>query len=97
MADKHIVAVGKDVGAMYADDMFEMHIAPDAAHPEVFYLYEANLNNIVNAQMRMSLPNGTNGWFQTWNSADVKQAVTMVRGEAGGPDRSWTVEIRIPF
>ena len=95
MTDRHVVAAGTTVGAMYADDMFEIHIAPDSARPQCFFLYEANLNSVVNAQFRMSNPDGTNQWFKRWSTPDVQQASKTRRGAAG--DEGWDLELRIPF
>ena len=95
MSDKHVVAAGKVAGAIYADDMIELHLAPDAARSQVFFLYEANLNNIANAQFRMSAPDGTNLWFKTWDTAGVLQASKVIRGAAG--DEAWVIELKIPF
>ena len=95
MSDKHVVAAGTAKSAMYADDMIELHLAPDAVRPEVFFLYEANLNNVVNAQFRMSRPDGTNQWFKTWDTAGVQQGSKVIRG-AGG-DEAWVIELKIPF
>jgi len=95
MADKHVVAAGKAPGAIYADDMIELHLAPDAARPQVFFLYEANLNNFANTQLRMSGPEGTNVWFKIWDTAGVQQVSKVIRG-AGG-DEAWVIELKIPF
>jgi hypothetical protein len=95
MSDKHVVAAGKAVGAMYSDDMIELHLAPDAVRSQVFFLYEANLNNIANAQFRMSAPDGTNQWFKIWDTAGVVQASKVIRGAAG--DEAWVMELKIPF
>ena len=95
MSDRHIVAEGTTVGAMYADDMIELHIAPDSARPQCFFLYEANLRNVVNAQFRMANPDGTNQWFKRWSMPDVQQASKTLRGAAG--DEGWDLELRIPF
>jgi hypothetical protein len=95
MSDKHVVAAGKEPGAIYADDMIELHLAPDGVRSQVFFLYEANLNNIVTAQFRMSGPDGTNLWFKKWDTTGVLQASRVIRGAAG--DEAWIVELKFPF
>ena len=85
--------------AIDGDDMFEMHISPDTALADYFYILEFNLHRIYRARLRKSRPDGRNEWWEEWDITGLSNEITVLgtANDASDTDSAWVVEFRLPF
>jgi hypothetical protein len=99
MHDSKIVASVTTGTSIDGDDMYEMHMSPDTALPDYFYITEFNLNLIFRARLRQAQPSGKNMWWEEWDISG-SQTVVKIHGTANNAsdtDSCWVAEMRYPF
>lgn len=99
MFDSRITASVTSGTAIDGDDMFEMHISPDTANPDYFYILEFNLNRIYRARLRKSRPDGRNEWFEEWDISGLSNEISLLgtANDTSDTDSAWVAELRLPF
>lgn len=94
-SDKDIQATrrGRD-SQVYRDDCVEVFASPDFANPQNYFNIEMNA---IGEQLDQYRPNGAK--LEQWNPSGIKIGVSIdgTLNDANDTDRSWTLEVAIPF
>jgi hypothetical protein len=99
MLDSNLIATVTSGTSIDGDEMFEMHMSPDAVNPFYFYILECNPNKVFRSRIRHALQSGRNGWYEVWNISQTQTSVKFngLKNNATGKDTSWVLEMRVPF
>lgn len=97
-ADQHIWAQVKDRdGPVPQDDCFELMLAPNTQHPEVYFNIEWNVVGGILDNFRPNGPQKPRASKWDANGIQISGSVVGTLNDDSDSDQHWSVEVAIPF